>query len=1606
MPAGFGDVYQQLCDRFPNPSVRGLAFEPLVKQIFETDPTYKDRYAEIWRWNEWPGRNTTDIGVDLVAQRMDGGTTAIQCKCYNPDHTLYKQDVDSFLAYNHPNIDEKIIVSTTSNWSNKLIDTIKYQQPPVQRLELFGLDATSIDWDAYLKDETAPLEPRTRKALRPHQEAALHDVYAGFAEHDRGKLIMACGTGKTLTALRGAEQIAGPGGYVLFAAPSISLVAQAFREWNADSEIPIRSFAVCSDPKVGRGADSDGAHVYDLPIAATTDPARLAKAAAIPESEKLTVVFSTYQSMSVIRDAQEEGMPRFDLAVCDEAHRTTGYTLKGEEQSNFLMIHNEDAIRARKRLYMTATPRLYKPNVKAKAAKAEAEVVSMDEEKDYGPEFHRLGFAAAVEQQLLSDYKVAILVVDKELIRREYQPELDGSDDDDDVVDDVARVIGCLNGLAKMDPEGLQFSGDPEPMRQAVAFSNRIQDSKHFVELVRLLQTDQDQVRRGLHAEARHVDGTTGVLKRASEIAWLGSPTEVLQQQCRILSNARCLTEGIDVPALDAVLFLQPRKSQIDVVQAVGRVMRRADAKKYGYIILPITVDSDDDPADILDRNEGYAHVWEVLQALRSHDERFDAWANKLDLNRNREDAPVNVIAVGPRDLDDGEDASSTNVGDEARQYVMTGLDERIEQWRDAIYAKIVQRCGDRRYWEQWADSVSEIAQNHLERIIEIINQPGGAGEQFHEFVDALRGNLNESISDDDAAGMLSQHLITKPVFDALFGGSKFAELNPVSQAMQGMIDALADKGLEAETEELNDFYASVRRRAEGIDNAEGRQRVAIELYDNFFRKAFPRDAERLGIVYTPVEIVDFIIRSVEHLLQQEFDASLSDEGVHVLDPFTGTGTFVARLIQSGFIKPEDLSRKYREEIHANEIMLLAYYIAAVNIENSYHEAMREADREDDYAPFGGIVLTDTFQSSEPHDRQDTTMFPRNNERMEKQLGLDIRVIVGNPPWSRGQSSQSDMNPNQAYPSLDDSIESAYSAPSESGGKAPIYDSYVRAIRWASNRVATGPNGGIIAYVTNGSFIDSKSFDGFRKTIAEDFHSIYVYDLRGNQRTSGEQSRKEGGKIFGSGSRAGVAIVVLIRHKAPVTKPANINYVAVGDYLTRETKLETLSSSTIDGIEWQRIAPNAAGDWINQRSERFLSLRPLAEVRGQPSGGSMPIFSFSTLGIVSNRDAWVYASSKGALETQVRRSIDFFNEQAAGFVQPSGASAERFDAAKRYATRDETRFRWAESTERRLSRKEGMIFDEEGFRLAGYRPFFRQQLYMDKALNHRTYQIPQVFPSRSYRVPAIVLANSSGGDGLSLRVLAVDSAISLDYTGVNSRLFPSRLPGERSDGQRGPRLLGVEQEPEDNINPAVLEAYRARIGDDVTSGHIVEYVYGVLHSPEYRTRYAADLARLLPRIPDPADRETFVLYVQAGQRLLDLHIGYEEAEPYPLHEQVTIGAPDDDARWYVEKMKWGGNRKQPDRSTIIVNEWVTLSGIPDEAHRYVVGPRTALEWLIDRYRIRVDKASGIVNDVNDWGLELDPPNPRYIVDLIKRVTTVSVETMKIVDSLPPLREAE
>jgi predicted helicase len=747
---------------------------------------------------------------------------------------------------------------------------------------------------------------------------------------------------------------------------------------------------------------------------------------------------------------------------------------------------------------------------------------------------------------------------------------------------------------------GILKDSDPEPMRRAVAFCPTIKVSEKIAATYNattdayLHALNLEQQQKMVAVAAKHIDGTMSAPQRDDLLTWLKAETD--PNECRMLTNVRCLSEGVDVPSLDAVLFLSARNSQVDVVQSVGRVMRKAPNKKYGYIIIPVVVPADVPADKALDDNDRYKVVWTVLNALRAHDDRFNATVNKLELNRNR---PSQILVGRPAAAFD-DDGMPTFAEEDSVAYgkvkeVAQQMSLEFEQLQQVMFARMVQKVGDRRYWEQWAKNVADIAERQIQRINRLITNDLKHQTAFQQFLAGLQKNINPSIQQQAAVEMLSQHIITKPVFEALFEGYSFVRNNPISVAMQAMLDLLEDQAFDKDADTLHQFYESVKMRASGIDNAEGKQRIIIELYDKFFKTAFPRMVEQLGIVYTPVEVVDFMIHSVNDVLKKEFARSISDENIQILDPFTGTGTFITRLLQSGLIQPHDLERKYLKEIHANEMVLLAYYIAAVNIENAFHDALPLKD----YLPFEGICLTDTFQLGEKpfadSEIQFKDMFPKNTQRVDNQKLTPLRVIIGNPPYSVGQKSANDNAQNQSYPNLDARIAKTYAAATDAILQNSLYDAYIKSFRWSADRIDP-QNGGIICFVSNGAWLDGNSADGFRKCLEKEFNSIYVFNLRGNQRTSGELSRKEGGKIFGSGSRTPIAITLLIKNPNVKVEKATIHYYDIGDYLNREEKLRILQKfQSIDNqlIAWQIVQPNGQGDWISQRNQSFETFIPL-----------------------------------------------------------------------------------------------------------------------------------------------------------------------------------------------------------------------------------------------------------------------------------------------------------------------------------------------------------------------------------------------------------------------------
>ncbi|AVH36836.1 damage-inducible protein [Pseudomonas monteilii] len=1607
---------------------KGTYFEELVCTYLRNEATYRDLYEKVWTYAQWAkeqGLSGKDAGIDLVARTQGTGQYhAIQCKLYAEDYKVQKKDIDSFFtASGKTPFSHRVIVTTTNNWSEHAEDALQGQQPPVSKIDLQALEDSQIDWAKYQPNQAVAL--KAKKQLRDHQQTALNAVAAGLKDAERGKLIMACGTGKTFTSLKIAEQQTGKGKRVLFLVPSLSLLSQTLTEWTQESTTPLHSFAVCSDSDVGkkRKAEDDAVQVFthELRYPATTQADRLAaEMLKRHDAEHMSVVFSTYHSIDVISRAQHEhDMATFDLVICDEAHRTTGATFDDDDESTFVRIHDADYIRASKRLYMTATPRIYGDNAKLKAESGEVTLCSMDDEALYGKELFVINFSEAVQRGLLTDYKVLVLTVEESTISRRLQDML--KDENNQLkVDDAAKIVGCWKALAK---QGLaeNLVGDDQPMKRAVAFcqviSPNYKGTKHKVSSINIASMFQsvveayqeseniDEASR-IICEAAHVDGGMNASAKEAKLNWLKE--EPPANTCRILSNVRCLSEGVDVPALDAVLFLTPRNSQVDVVQSVGRVMRNAPGKKRGYVVLPVVIPAGMEPHEALNDNQTYKVVWQVLQALRSHDDSFDAMVNKLDLIGS-DPRKMEVIAITDKAEKKARKASGTSngqagkgqygIGEKRAKYDVEGqmtqqaeLAYEVGEIEKAIYAKIVDKCGNRHHWEDWANDIAKIARTHIDRIQGILENPANIQEKtaFNAFATELRDDLNDSISDGEIVEMLAQHLVTKPVFDALFDEYSFASHNPMSKAMQGVLDALHEHHLAKEADTLDKFYASVRQRAAGINNAQGKQKIIVELYDKFFRNAFPKMTERLGIVYTPVEVVDFILHSVNHLLQQEFSQTLGSKGVHIIDPFTGTGTFITRLIQSGLIKPDELPHKYRHEIHANELVLLAYYIAAINIEAAYHGEVI-----DEYTPFEGICLTDTFQMYEKDDLV-SALLEDNSARRQRQKDLDIRVIVGNPPYSVGQGDANANNANVPYPSLDARIRDTYGARSEATNKNSLYDSYIRAIRWASDRIG---DAGIIGFVTNAGFVDASTTDGLRKCLNDEFSSLYVFHLRGNARTSGETRRKEKDNVFGMGSRAPIAISLLVKNPN-AEACGQINFNDIGDYLSREEKLEKIAGfSSVAGIEqWQPITPDEHGDWVKQRDDSFNQFIVLGE---KDDKSALTLFDNYSNGVKTQRDAWAFNSCKAKLATNMEGMIGFYNAEVKRFnaAHPGLDTKGRQAQVDGFIDTDPTRISWTRALKQDLGKDRSYAFEVDCLVPALYRPFTKQWLYFNRRFNEMVYQMPRIFPDAV--AENLVIGVSATGEKVAFSALISRHVPSLHFVDIEgSQCFPLYLYDETAQASKKdlfsePTEAGLRRR--DAITDAGLAHFNTTYpGEQISKEDLFYYVYGILHSPDYRERFADNLSKELPRIPAVKKAADFWAFSKAGRALADLHLNYETVEPYPLTIEAKGTLTDADYR--VEKMKFA---KKGDKTTVIYNPRITLKGIPEVAWDYVVNGKAALDWVMERQAVRTDKASGIVNDANDWATET-MGNPKYPLELFQRVVTVSLETQKIVKGLPKL----
>ncbi|WP_430407967.1 type ISP restriction/modification enzyme [Helicobacter pylori] len=1195
----------------------------------------------------------------------------------------------------------------------------------------------------------------------------------------------------------------------------------------------------------------------------------------------------------------------------------------------------------------------------------------MDDAQTFGEEIYTLNFERAIALDLLTDYKVIILAVRSENLsgvtnsvnKKISQLEAEGTKLDKKLINNefVCKIVGTHKGLAKQDlivlddenkeDHNLQNQYDTAPSQRAISFCKSINTSKNIKDSFETIMECYDEELKkksfkNLQISIDHIDGTMNCKERLDKLENLNA---FKPNTCKVLSNARCLSEGVDVPALDSIVFFDGKSAMVDIIQAVGRVMRKAKNKKRGYIILPIALEeSEIKNLDEAVNNTNFKNIWKVIKALRSHDPSL------VDEATFKEKIKIFGSGDGKKQNDE-----------------KTLFDAiLLQDLADAVYNVMPTKLGDRNYWENFAKKTGNIARTLNNRLKDIFEKNP---EIFHGFLDSLRGNIHQSIKEDEALDMITSHIITKPIFDALFGDNI---KNPISKALDKMVEKLSTLGLQGETKDLKNLYESVKTEAVRAKSQKSQQELIKNLYNTFFKEAFRKQSEKLGIVYTPIEVVDFILRATNGILKKHFNTDFNDQNITIFDPFTGTGSFIARLLskENDLISDEALKEKFLNHLFAFDIVLLAYYIALINITQAAQ------NRDGSLKNFKNIALTDSLDIYE--EKNDKGVFPlfedlKENQEIKSTIEKqNIRVIIGNPPYSAGAKSQNDNNQNLTHPKLEKRVTEKYGKNSTAQVGKTTRDTLIQSIYMASELLK---DRGVLGFVVNGSFIDSKSADGFRKCVAKEFAHLYVLNLRGNARTSGEERKKEGDGIFDSGSRATVAIVFFVKDTS--VKNNTIHYYDIGDYLKREEKLNRLANFTnLDAIAFETIIPNNKGDWINQRNDAFEKLIPLKRDKTLQNDS---IFDINSLGVNSGRDPWVYNFSPNALMHSVQKCIDTYNADLkrfnAHFMEAFKQRAKGIKSADLYKqlnnqeiTTDKTKIAWTDGLKNNLIKNKNLQEShKDRIRLALYRPFNKQWLYWDKDWIHRQGKFSKIFPDKSARN---VVINTGVGKAFSALISSEIPCYDLLFHNQAYPLYYYDDLGNRYNA----------------ISGYALNLFRRHYQDDsIVEEEIFYYIYAIFHHKGYLEKYKNSLTKEDPRIGLSKDfKELSIL----GEELAKLHLNYENGEMHESVKHNLLENAEVEGYYDVVQMK---KDKKGDR--IQYNHHITITQIPKKAFDYVVNGKSAIDWVIERYSITTDKDSLIENNPNHYA------GGKYIFELLCRVIKLSEKSVDLIEKISEKR---
>jgi predicted helicase len=1655
---------------------KGRLLEIATKLYFERVMPVEAVY--YWRdWAHQQGLPIQDTGIDLVAI-FEGQTWAIQCKLWQKE--VDWSDLGTFVASltkkDLPFAGGYLVVESLTRQAERQLEELEKPLHILSAREILNTlrEEYGLSEEAILQEK--PLPPKTPKTLRPYQEKAVRAAVEHFQHHQRGKLLMPPGTGKTLVSLRITEELlahkiqsptsphvasytkaeslgslssslsqgenlgssSSPalqgsqaeslsslssslsqgerallsssqlsnGGaverfstppLVLFLCPSIALLDQSIKVWWRESRFPLHIAAVVSDKTVGK--EDDFHHRSLLTFPATTNSQELLERFEL-RPDRLNVVFSTYQSLEVVIEAQAKGFPAFDLVICDEAHRTAGVSDKrhAPEESGFRKVHDDNFLRAHKRLYMTATPKVFGTSPEERR-RAETEnlvkIYDMSDETLFGTVFFEYSFRHAIEEGYLAPYRVVVLMVDPRAVQKELYEYLQS---DQALSVDLATQLVALGRLIQGEIRDESGQPLPQPIRSGIVFVGRVRKSEKLGQ--EFARVYQEYFGEPPKAQLRHIDGSMSAFEKRRRLDWL---REGSAQEPHLLSNAKVLTEGIDVPSLDVVAFLDPKESVVDIIQAVGRVVRTAENKNYGLIFIPLILQATDQPLKESDvdrrlHHSSYKTLWQVLGALASLDSSFRA--------------QIRLLLVGDRDKPLSEEPVLMLRRSPELQ------PELFEQVRQHLSLRIVRsfRLG-RVFLRDWAQETARLAQTLHHHLQNALERDPDFQNQFQKLLQGLQKNLHPQIHPTDVQSLIVQYLLTRPIFEALFPPPTHP--NPQNTHLQSAADLLEEifghfrPFLKNNLETLQKFYDQAQARAAGLTSPAERQEFIRQLYTDFFAVAFPQLSEEMGIAYTPLPLVQFLVRVGNHLLQEHFDRSLQDPGVGVWDPFAGTGTFLALAMND--IPPHALQQKLAlQDFWATEILLLPFLVLVKNLEHLIAQKLSHP------IPFSGALWGDTFQLMEHfYQKKHPTLpdlFPPAFQNLQNHfLQKPLHLILSNPPWRAGRENENQGRKNLTYPTLRSRIETTYAAAAQSLGATnlnSLYDTYIQAIRLATDRIEEG----IIAFVLNNGWLTGLAARGLRNTLQSEFAAIYIYDLKGDARTRGEERRKQAENVFGDQSRAGVCLTLLVKKK-DFSGKGRIFYAAVPDYASKEEKFRLLETFAQDPtpIPWREIHPSPKADWLQQGQSEFdtflklgdkhvkNTLRSTAassqssaslELEGDAPEESPPptaphphlstqekeitLFALYCRGVITCRDRYVYNFSEDELRRHVQRLITTFNNELAR-AQKGEITEENVEEA---VEKDPKKIKWDSTLKRYLfSSIPAQKWEEESLREAYYRPFVPMKLYFNRVFNNSVHRLFDIFPTADTENIAIVV--SAVGKGAIFDAFMVDAIVDLHYFSAQNQLFP--LYYFAGDGSR-----------RENITAGAVGYFSRELGRRVRVEEVFYYVFGVLSAPGYRERYGENLLMELPRVP--LLRGVFGEVVDLGRKLAALqlsalrplppqagsaspsqshsprplslwqadpqkrnqtlqHFGlwYEPLEPY--FDAQSLGLEPDFLEEPLKKV-----RLQDKERRIFINDRLVWAEIPAWVFSERVGNYAPLRWVSEYLVPSEDEETGIVWD--------------------------------------------